>query len=86
VTGTAAAVLSQLDTANLNARQQAAVQNAQNFMQVDMANLSNQQQTEMFKAQQRVQALFSILSSLSSTLCKHSIKRSVVSRSSRRVA
>jgi hypothetical protein len=42
----------------LSNRQQAAVQNAQNFLQVDMANLSNQQQVEMFSAQQRQQALF----------------------------
>jgi hypothetical protein len=53
-----AAALAQLDTSNLNNRQQAAVQNAQNFLQYDMANLSNRQQTELFKAQQRVQALF----------------------------
>jgi len=43
---------------NLNNRQQAAVMNAQNFMQVDMANLSNQQQTELFNAQARQQSLF----------------------------
>jgi len=53
-----AAALAQLDTSNLNNRQQAAVQNAQNFLQYDMANLSNRQQTELFKTQQRVQALF----------------------------
>jgi hypothetical protein len=44
--------------ANLNNRQQASVQNAQNFLQADLTNLSNQQQTELFKAQQRVQSLF----------------------------
>jgi hypothetical protein len=44
--------------ANLSNRQQAAVMNAQSFLQMEMANLSNQQQTNMFKAQQRTQALF----------------------------
>jgi len=44
--------------ANLNNRQQAAVQNAQSFLEMDMANLSNQQQTSLFKAQQNIQALF----------------------------
>jgi hypothetical protein len=53
-----AAALANLDMANLNNRQQAAVQNAQNFLQMDMANLSNLQQTAMFKAQQNIQALF----------------------------
>jgi len=47
-----------LDMANLNNRQQSAVQNAQNFLQMDMANLNNEQQTAMFKAQQNIQALF----------------------------
>jgi hypothetical protein len=53
-----AAALSQMDSANLSNRQQAAVINAQNFMQMDMTNLSNRQQTETLKAQQRVQYLF----------------------------
>jgi hypothetical protein len=53
-----AAALADLDRANLNNRQQAAVQNAQNFLQVDMANLNNQQQVEMFKSQQRIQSIF----------------------------
>jgi hypothetical protein len=44
---------------NLNNRQQAAVQNAQSFMQMDMSNLNNTQQAEMFKAQSLVQSLFS---------------------------
>jgi hypothetical protein len=44
--------------ANLNNRQQAAVQNAQNFLQMDMANLGNEQQTALFRAQQVAQALF----------------------------
>jgi hypothetical protein len=43
--------------ANLNNRQQAAVQNAQNFLQVDMANLSARQQVSMFEAQSRVQSI-----------------------------
>ena len=47
-----------MDSSNLNNRQQAAVQNAQSFLQQDMANLTNLQQTELFKAQQRTQALF----------------------------
>ena len=47
-----------MDLSNLNNRQQAAVQNAQAFLNMDMANLSNQQQTEMFAAAQRVQSLF----------------------------
>jgi len=47
-----------MDMANLNNRQQAAVMNAQSFLQMDMANLNNQQQTELFKAQQTVQSLF----------------------------
>jgi hypothetical protein len=54
-----ASALANLDMSNLNNRQQAGVQNAQNFLQLDMANLSNIQQTELFKAQQRTQALFS---------------------------
>jgi hypothetical protein len=53
-----ASALANMDMANLNNRQQAAVQNAQNFLQADLTNLSNQQQTELFKAQQRVQSLF----------------------------
>ena len=53
-----ASALANLDMANLSNRQQAAVQNAQNFLQIDMANLSNRQQTDLFKAQQRTQALF----------------------------
>jgi len=44
--------------ANLSNRQQAAVQNASNFLQMDMANLSNEQQTAVFKSQQNIQALF----------------------------
>ena len=52
------AALSDLDMANLNNRQQAAVHNAQAFMQRDMANLTNKQQVEMFKAQQKVQSIF----------------------------
>jgi dimeric dUTPase (all-alpha-NTP-PPase superfamily) len=44
-----AAALSKLDTANLNNRQQAAVQNAQSFLQVDMANLANHQQTDCLR-------------------------------------
>jgi hypothetical protein len=47
-----------MDQSNLNNRQQAAVQNAQSFLQVDMANMSNRQQTDLFKSQQRVQSLF----------------------------
>jgi len=43
---------------NLSNRQQAAVQNAQSFLQLDMTNLSNEQQTAMFKAQSLVQSLF----------------------------
>ena len=53
-----ASALSQLDSANLNARQQSAVQNASNFLQLDMANLSNEQQTALFKAQQQSSAIF----------------------------
>jgi len=53
-----AAALAQMDSANLNNRQQSAVMNAQAFMQMDMANLSNRQQTDIFKAQQRTQSLF----------------------------
>jgi hypothetical protein len=44
--------------ANLNNRQQAAVQNAQSFLNMDMTNLTNAQQTELFKAQERIQSLF----------------------------
>jgi hypothetical protein len=53
-----ASALANLDMANLNNRQQAGVQNAQNFLQLDMANLSNKQQVELFKGQQRIQGLF----------------------------
>ena len=34
-----ASALANMDSANLNARQQSAVQNAQSFLQMDMANL-----------------------------------------------
>jgi hypothetical protein len=44
--------------ANLNNRQQAAVQNAQNFLAMDMSNLDRRQQTAMFRTQQNIQALF----------------------------
>jgi len=47
-----------MDASNLNNRQQAAVQNAQTFLQRDMANLSNRQQTDLFKSQSRIQSLF----------------------------
>ena len=53
-----AAAMSQMDMANLNNRQQAAVQTAQAFLQMDMANLSNKQQAEMFNAQTRAQSMF----------------------------
>jgi hypothetical protein len=53
-----AAALSNLDMANLSNRQQAAVQNAQSFLQMDLTNLSNEQQTSLFKAQQNIQSLF----------------------------
>ena len=52
-----ASALAQLDTANLNARQQASVQNAQNFLQMNMANLTNEQQTALFNAQAINQSL-----------------------------
>ena len=52
-----AAALAQMDGANLNARQQAAVQNAGNFLQIDMANLTNEQQTGLFNAQAINQSL-----------------------------
>ena len=42
---------------NLN-KKQAAVQNAQNFLQMDLQNLTNEQQTSMFRTQQNIQALF----------------------------
>jgi hypothetical protein len=44
--------------ANLNNRQQAAVQNANSFLQMDMANMANEQATSIFKAQAMQQALF----------------------------
>jgi hypothetical protein len=47
-----------MDMANLNNRQQAAVVNAQSFLQMDLANLSNEQQTALFKSQQVIQSLF----------------------------
>jgi len=43
---------------NLNNRQQAAVQQAQNFLSMNMANLTNEQQTAIFKSQQNIQSLF----------------------------
>ena len=52
-----ASALAQMDSANLNARQQAAVQNANNFLQLDMANLTNEQQTSLFNAQAINQSL-----------------------------
>ena len=39
--------MSQIDLANLDNRQRAAVQNAQAFLQMDMANLDNEQQATM---------------------------------------
>jgi hypothetical protein len=51
--------MSRLETQNLNNRQQAAVQNAQNFLQIDMKNLENRQQTSIFKAQAIVNSLVS---------------------------
>ncbi len=48
-----------MDLANLNNRQQAAVANAQAFLQMDMKNLDLEQQTELFKAQSNIQAIFS---------------------------
>jgi hypothetical protein len=47
-----------MEQQNLNARQQAAVQNAQSFLAMDMTNLNNMQQTELFRAQQNIQSLF----------------------------
>jgi len=44
--------------ANLSNEQQAAVQNAQNFLAMDMKNLDLQQQTSMFKNQAIQQGLF----------------------------
>jgi hypothetical protein len=52
-----ASALAQMDSANLNARQQSAVQNANNFLQLDMANLTNEQQTALFNAQAINQSL-----------------------------
>jgi hypothetical protein len=43
---------------NLNNRQQAAVQNAQNFLQMDFRNLDISQQADMFKNQSVIQSLF----------------------------
>jgi hypothetical protein len=48
-----------MDMANLNNRQQAAVQNAQAFLQMDLTNLNNEQQTTMFKTQSVINAMFS---------------------------
>jgi hypothetical protein len=48
-----------MDMANLNARQQAAVQNAQAFLAMDMANLDNAQKTALFKAQTLAQTALS---------------------------
>ena len=44
--------------ANLDNRQQAAVLNAQAFLQMDMANLTNEQQALMFDSQSRIQSMF----------------------------
>jgi hypothetical protein len=46
-----------MDITNLNNRQQAAVQNANAFLQVDMTNLTNEQQTGIFQAQSNINAL-----------------------------
>ena len=53
-----AAAITQLEQQNLSNQQQAAVQNAQNFMTMDMANLDRQQQTAIFKSQQNSSRLF----------------------------
>jgi len=53
-----AAAISNLEMANLSNQQQAALQNAQTFLQMDMANLGNRQQTEMFKSQSMIQSIF----------------------------
>jgi CRISPR/Cas system CSM-associated protein Csm2 small subunit len=52
-----AAQIANLETANLNNRQQAAVQNANAFLQMDMTNLNFQQQTSLFKAQEQIKSL-----------------------------
>ena len=54
-----AATMSQMDMANLDNRQQAAVLNAQSFLQMDLSNLDNNQQMTMFKAQEAVNAILS---------------------------
>ena len=50
--------------ANLSNRQQAAVQNAMNFLQMDMRNLDISQQADMFKNQSVIQSLFTDASAL----------------------
>jgi hypothetical protein len=53
-----ASAIAQADMANLNNRQQAAVQNAQNFLQMDFRNLDIAQQNDMFKNQSVIQSIF----------------------------
>jgi hypothetical protein len=53
-----ASAIAQADMANLSNRQQAAVQNAQSFLQMDFRNLDISQQNDMFKTQSVVQGLF----------------------------
>ena len=53
-----ASALANIDMSNLNNRQQAAITNAQQFLQTDMANLNNRQQSELFNAQARQQSMF----------------------------
>ena len=48
----------QLQKANLDARMQAQVTNAQNFLQMDLANLNNEQQSRTLEYQSIIQGIF----------------------------
>jgi len=63
-----AAQVANLEVANLNNKQQAAVVNAQAFLQMDLSNLSNQQQTILFKTQQMTNSLLSDSASMNASL------------------
>jgi len=54
-----AATYSTFEQQNLNNRQQAAMQNAQAFLQMDLANLDAAQQTNVLKQQSVIQSIFS---------------------------
>ena len=50
--------MANFETANMDARQAAAIQNARSFLEMDLANLTNEQQAEVVNTQAMVDAIF----------------------------